>query len=75
MDPLTLLTLATTAYGGYQGYRQAKQAGATGLGRLLGAGAGAYSGYTLGKTGGQMFNVPGQLPIFFQNLKLAQLIQ
>jgi len=62
MDPLTLLTLATTAYGGYQGYRQAKDAGATGLGRLLGAGAGAYSGYTLGKTGGQFLGVPGTAP-------------
>ena len=64
MDPLTLLTLATTAYGGYQGYRQAKDAGASGIGRLLGTATGAYGGYTLGKTGGQMFGVPGSVPTF-----------
>jgi hypothetical protein len=62
MDPLTLLTLATTAYGGYRGYRQSKDAGASGIGRLLGTAAGAYGGYTLGKTGGQMFGVPGSAP-------------
>ena len=62
MDPLTLLTLATTAYGGYQGYRQAKDAGASGIGRLLGGATGAYTGYTLGKTGGQMLGVPGSAP-------------
>lgn len=71
MDPLTLLTLATTAYGGYQGYRQAKQAGASGIGRLLGGATGAYTGYTLGKTGGQMFNVPGQLPSIFSKPQIS----
>jgi len=62
MDPLTLLTLATTAYGGYKGYRQAKDAGASGIGRLLGGATGAYTGYTLGKSGGQMLGVPGSVP-------------
>jgi hypothetical protein len=62
MDPLTLLTLATTAYGGYRGYRQSKDAGASGIGRLLGTAAGAYGGYQLGRTGGQMFFQQPQVP-------------
>tara|TARA_R100001443_G_scaffold56624_1_gene67552 strand:- start:23785 stop:24813 length:1029 start_codon:yes stop_codon:yes gene_type:complete len=43
-----LLPYALAAYGGYQGYQGARQSGASGLGRLFGAGLGAYGGYTLG---------------------------
>lgn len=57
MDPLTLLTLATTAYGGYKGYKSAKDAGASGIGRLLGGATGAYTGYTLGKSGGSLLGL------------------
>jgi len=46
-----LLPYALAAYGGYQGYQGAKQSGASGLGRLFGAGLGAYGGYTLGSAG------------------------
>ena len=55
MNPLALIPYALAAYGGYQGYRGAKDAGASGIGRLLGAAGGAYSGYTLGSTGMSMF--------------------
>jgi hypothetical protein len=41
------LAIAAALYGGYRGYRGAKDAGASGLGRLFGAAAGAYSGYNL----------------------------
>ena len=49
---LNLLPYALAAYGGYQGYQSAKDAGASGLGRLFGAGLGAYGGYNLGQVGG-----------------------
>jgi len=45
---LNLIPYALAAYGGYQGYRSAKESGASGLGRLFGAGLGAYGGYNLG---------------------------
>jgi len=45
---LNLIPYALAAYGGYQGYRSAKESGASGLGRLFGAGIGAYGGYNLG---------------------------
>jgi hypothetical protein len=45
---LNLLPYALAAYGGYQGYRGAKESGASGIGRLLGTAAGAYTGYSLG---------------------------
>ena len=57
MDPLTLLTLATTAYGGYKGYKSAKDSGASGIGRLLGGATGAYTGYTLGQSGGSLLGL------------------
>ena len=41
------LAIAAALYGGYRGYRGAKKAGASGLGRILGAAAGAYGGYNL----------------------------
>ena len=53
--PLALLPYIAAAYGGYKGYKGAKDAGASGIGRLLGAASGAYSGYTLGSTGMSMF--------------------
>ena len=43
-----LIPYALAAYGGYRGYRGAKESGASGLGRLLGTAAGAYTGYNLG---------------------------
>jgi len=52
---LQFLPYALAAYGGYKGYKSAKDAGASGIGRLLGAAGGAYSGYTLGSTGMSMF--------------------
>ena len=60
---LQFLPYALAAYGGYKGYRGAKDAGASGLGRLFGAAAGAYGGYTLGSAGLSTF-APGvqQLP-------------
>ena len=53
--PLAFLPYIAAAYGGYKGYKGAKDAGASGIGRLLGAAGGAYSGYTLGSTGMSMF--------------------
>ena len=41
------LAIAAALYGGYQGYRGAKKSGASGIGRLFGAAAGAYGGYNL----------------------------
>ena len=41
------LAIAAALYGGYRGYQGAKQSGASGLGRLFGAAAGAYGGYNL----------------------------
>jgi len=41
------LAIAAALYGGYQGYRSAKKSGASGIGRLFGAAAGAYGGYNL----------------------------
>ena len=51
MNPLALVPYALAAYGGYQGYKSAKDSGASGIGRLLGGAAGAYTGYTLGSSG------------------------
>ncbi len=42
------LAIAAAIYGGYRGYKSAKKSGASGLGRILGAAAGAYGGYSLG---------------------------
>ena len=47
-NPLALLPYALAAYGGYRGYRSAKDSGQSGIGRLLGTAAGAYTGYQLG---------------------------
>ena len=60
---LQFLPYALAAYGGYKGYRGAKDAGASVLGRLFGAAAGAYGGYTLGSAGLSTF-APGvqQIP-------------
>jgi hypothetical protein len=52
---LQFLPYALAALGGYKGYRGAKESGASGLGRLFGAAAGAYGGYTLGSAGMGMF--------------------
>ena len=41
------LAIAAALFGGYQGYRGAKKSGASGIGRLFGAAAGAYGGYNL----------------------------
>ena len=41
------LAIAAALYGGYRGYRSAKKSGASGIGRLFGAAAGAYGGYNL----------------------------
>jgi len=41
------LAIAAALYGGYKGYRSAKKSGASGIGRLFGAAAGAYGGYNL----------------------------
>jgi len=41
------LAIAAALYGGYRGYQGARDAGASGLGRLFGAAAGAYGGYNL----------------------------
>jgi hypothetical protein len=53
--PLQFLPYALAAYGGYKGYKGAKDSGASGIGRLLGAAAGAYGGYTLGSAGMSLF--------------------
>ena len=72
---LNFLPYALAAYGGYKGYQSAKDSGASGIGRLLGAGLGAYGGYTLGSAGMSMF--PGSAatksfvasqPAFLRNL-------
>ena len=41
------LAIAAALYGGIRGYRSAKDSGASGIGRLFGAAAGAYGGYNL----------------------------
>ncbi len=41
------LAIAAALYGGYKGYKSAKDSGASGIGRLFGAAAGAYGGYNL----------------------------
>ena len=46
---LNFLPYALAAYGGYKGYQSAKDSGASGIGRLLGAGLGAAGGYYGGK--------------------------
>ena len=61
---LQFLPYALAAYGGYQGYRQAKDAGASGIGRLLGAAGGAYTGYNLGQAGGFAARAGFQQPQF-----------
>ena len=53
---IQFLPQALAVLGGIQGYRSAKQSGASGIGRLLGAGTGAFSGYQLGSM------VPGAVP-------------
>ena len=53
-----LLPYALAAYGGYKGYQSAKDSGASGLGRLFGAGMGAYGGYSLGTAGIGAFGSP-----------------
>ena len=69
-----LLPYALAAYGGYQGYKGAKQSGASGLGRLFGAGMGAYGGYTLGAHGLNTMN-PGAYGKFASMSKPAWLSQ
>jgi len=49
-----LLPVALGALGAYQGYRSAKDSGASGIGRLLGAGLGGFGGYTMGTSLGGM---------------------
>ena len=59
---LQFLPYALAAYGGYRGYRQAKDSGASGLGRLAGAGIGAAAGYYGGKgilSGGEAWGIKG----------------
>ena len=51
------LAIAAALYGGYRGYRQAKDSGASGLGRLFGAGVGAFGGYQLGSAIGPMVGI------------------
>ena len=65
---LQLLPYALAAYGGYQGYRSAKDAGASGLGRLFGTAAGAYTGYNLGQVGGFAANAGFQQPAFLNTI-------
>ena len=55
---IQFLPYALAALGGYRGYKGAKESGASGLGRILGAAAGAYSGYSLGSTGIGAFGSP-----------------
>ena len=59
-----LLPYALAAVGGYQGYKSAKQSGASGLGRLFGAGMGAYGGYSLGAGGIGAFGSQGTQQAF-----------
>jgi len=63
-----LLPYALAAIGGYQGYRGAKEQGASGLGRLFGAAAGAYGGYNLGQVGGFAANAGFQQPAFLNTI-------
>ena len=49
-----LLPVALGALGAYQGYRSAKDSGASGIGRLLGAGLRGFGGYTMGTSLGGM---------------------
>jgi hypothetical protein len=49
---IQFLPYALAALGGYRGYKDAKAAGASGIGKILGAGIGAFSGYNLGQVGG-----------------------
>ena len=51
------LAIAAALYGGYRGYKQAKDSGASGLGRLFGAGVGAFGGYQLGSAVGPMVGI------------------
>ena len=46
--PIQFLPQALAALGAIQGYRSAKDSGASGIGRILSAGAGAFGGYNLG---------------------------
>ena len=58
------LAIAAALYGGYQGYRGAKKSGASGLGRLFGAAAGAYGGYNLA---GMIPGVSASAPAMLSN--------
>ena len=61
---IQFLPYALAALGGYRGYKGAKESGASGLGRILGAAAGAYSGYSLGSSGIGAFGSPTQQAAF-----------
>ena len=54
------LAIAAALYGGYQGYKGAKKSGASGIGRLFGAAAGAYGGYNLA---GMLPSVSASAPV------------
>ncbi len=58
------LAIAAALYGGYQGYRSAKKSGASGIGRLFGAAAGAYGGYNLA---GMIPGVSASAPAMLSN--------
>ena len=49
---IQFLPYALAAYGGYRGYRDSKDQGISGINRLLNTALGAYTGYSLGQTGG-----------------------
>ena len=57
--PIQFLPQALAALGAIQGFRSAKDSGASGIGRILGAGAGAFGGYNLGS----MFPGTGVNPV------------
>jgi len=61
-----LIPYALGALGAYQGYRSAKESGASGIGRLLGAGLGGFGGYTAGTSLAGMF--PGQAAVTGQRI-------
>ena len=52
---LHLIPYAMAAYGGYKGYKGAKDSGASGIGSIMGGLTGAYTGYSLGTAGMNMF--------------------
>ena len=61
MNPIAV---AAALYGGYSGYRNAKKSGASGIGRLFGAAAGAYGGYNLA---GMIPGVSASAPAMLSN--------